>query len=114
MMNAIKNNPKSTISIGTVITILALMAAIWKFDDRYAKAGSVDQIQMSIESMKTVQSKAIQKMDRHYEFEKIEAIYDLEDRIEDIDKKEGANLASPDDIAKRKKLERRLEALMDN
>ena len=114
MMGAIKNNPKSSISIGTVIAILALMAAIWRFDDRYAKAGSVDQIQLSIESMKTVQSKSIKKLDKHLDFEKQQAIYDLEDRIEDIDKKEGANLASPDDIAKRKKLERRLEALMDN
>ena len=110
-MKMITDNPGKSLGVGTLIVVLTLVAGIFKFDDRYAKAGSVEEIQTSIKNMETVQQTAITNLDKHLTFEKQEAIYDYEDRIEKLERKP---VLTDDERADLKKFERRLRDLRAN
>ena len=99
------------ISISTVVAVIALFAAIWQFDDRYAKAGDVGDIQTTIQALQTTQSMAIKQLTKHLDFEKQQAIYELEDKILELDKIENP---TPDIVAKKNKYVRRLQALYNS
>lgn len=104
MINAIKSNPKSTISIASVMAILGLVFAIWKVDDRYAKAGDIDSIQQTQIEIK-------KSLENHLTFEKQQAINEYEDKIRRINRLENP---TRDDLADKEMYLQRLKALYNN
>jgi len=92
-----------TIGIGGVVAILGLFFAVWQFDDRYAKAGDVSGIKKQLTIVEKNQTE-------HLKFEKQQAIYDLEDRIEELDKVVNP---TPDEIAKMRLAAQRAQEILE-
>ena len=100
---------KSTIGIAVLVII-----GVWfvlQLDSRYAKAGSVNEIQTSIQSMETNQNQAIKKLDEHLAFEVMEAIDRYEKEIETLNIKIEAGISTPKERARKITLEKRLDLL---